>query len=94
MGGPVLLLIAFGIVLFGPVPDALEGAREILALTIAAFFGCKVAYHLHMRSADAYGGAYTNPQRLRRARARYLIACVVYAAVAVVLAHLVVEARA
>lgn len=95
MGGPVLLLIAFLVVLFLPVdPGASHaGAIEILGLVVAAMFGCRLAYHLHMRKADGYGGAYTDPDKYRTARTRYWIACVVYGAIAVFLAHLAMEAR-
>ena len=95
MGGPVLLAIAFAVLLFLPADPASVHGRAIplLCLVIAAVFGCRLAYHLHMRKADDYGGAYTRPEVFRRARLTYLAACVVYAAVAVYLAHLAVEAR-
>lgn len=95
MGGPVLLAIAFLVLLFLPVDPASAHGRAVplLCLVIAGAFGCRVAYHLHMRRADDYGGAYTRPEVYRRTRLTYLGLCVVYAVVAVYLAHLAVEAR-
>jgi steroid 5-alpha reductase family enzyme len=96
MGGPALLLVAFLVVLFLPIdPASSHGqARELVGLVLAALFGCRMAYHLHMRTADAYGGGggYTDPAAFRRARLRYRVLCVVYAAVAIVLGHLALEA--
>ena len=95
MGGPFLLLVLFLAVLFLPIDpeSSLSGAREIAGIVIGAFFGCGVAYHLHMRHADAYDGAYTNSDTRKRARTRYLVACVVYGAVGAWLAHWAIEAR-
>jgi len=95
MGGPILLGIVFLILLFLPLDprSVLGGTRVILSLLVAGIFGCRLAYHVHMRSADAYEGAYTDPAAFRRARRRYLIACVVYSVTAVYVAHLILEAR-
>lgn len=95
MGGPLLLLLAFLGLLFFPVDphSAGGGAVSVLALGAAGLFGCRLAYHLHMRRADAYGGGYTAPDAYRRARIRYGVACFVYAVIAVYLAHEALEAR-
>ena len=95
MGGPILFALLFVIILFLPVDpqSALGRGLPLLGLLVAAVFGCKLSYHLHMRSADNYGGAYTDPEFYRRAKIRYAVMCVVYAIIAVYLAHLAIEAR-
>jgi hypothetical protein len=95
MGSPLLLALAFAVLLFLPFDPASAHGRAIplLLLVIAGFFGCKLAYHLHLRAADSYGGGYTEPAAYRGAKVRYRVACVVYSIVAVYLAHLAVEAR-
>lgn len=95
MGGPLFLAVVFGILIALPVEPATLAGRTValLCLVIAAVFGCRVAYHLHMRRADAYGGAYTRPEVVGAARRRYLVMCVIYSVAAVYLAHLAVEAK-
>jgi len=95
MGGPILLAIGFLILLFLPLASdsAFARARPMLGLVVAGVFGCRLAYHLHMRRADAYGGGYTDPDAYRRARRRYALACVGYSAAAVYVAHRALEAR-
>ena len=94
MGGPLLLLAAIVVLILLPtdVASSHGTAREIAVLVLAGVFGCRIAYHLHMRKADAYEGANTDPDTYRRARMRYWIACVAYSAIAIYLAHLAVEA--
>lgn len=95
MGSPLLLATIFVVLVFLPVnPHSAAGrGLPLLALLVAGLFGCKLAYHMHMRAADNYGGAYTDPAAHRRARIHYLTACVAYSVVAVYLAHLALEAR-
>ena len=95
MGGPILLLIVFLVVLYLPIDpeSSLSGVREIAGIVIGALFGCRVAYHVHMRHADAYEGAYTNSEVRGRARTRYVIACIAYGAIGAWLAHWAIEAR-
>ena len=95
MGGPLVLALAFALLLFLDLnPDSLAGrARPLLVLAVAGWFGCKLAYHLHFRRLDEYGGAYIDPDARRRGRTRYGVACVVYGAASVYLAHLALEAR-
>ncbi|MEX2179286.1 MAG: hypothetical protein WD801_11280 [Gemmatimonadaceae bacterium] len=95
MGGPILLALTFLVLLFLPLDaQSVAGrARPLVSLVVAGLFGCRLAYHLHMRRADAYGGGYTDPAAFRRAKRRYAAACVGYAVVSVYLAHLAAEAR-
>lgn len=93
MGSPLLLAVALLILVLLPFdPDSGHGrARPMLAAVIGVVFGCRVAYHLHRRSTDAYGGAYTDPDNVRRARIVYAGACVLYGALGGYLAHLLAE---
>lgn len=95
MGGPIALALLFALLLFLNLnPESLAGrARPILALVVAGWFGCKLAYHLHFRRLDEYEGAYIEPEARRRGRSRYRVACVMYAAVSVYLGHLAIEWR-
>ena len=45
---------------------------------LAALVGWRLAYHLHLRNVDDYGGAYAAPEVYRRAAARYRVMAVVY----------------
>ena len=49
-----------------------------LCLAVAAYGGNRLAYHLHMRAAAEYDGAYTAPEAYQQARRRYLINSVIY----------------
>ena len=93
MGGPLLLAVALLVLLLIPLDPGSShaAARPLLAAAIGVLLGCRVSYHLHMRKLDAYGGAYTDPAKFRRARAKYIGMCVVYGAVGGYLAHLLAE---
>lgn len=47
-------------------------------MMLAALVGWRLAYHLHMRDADEYGGAYTAPDVYQRAARRYRILAMIY----------------
>lgn len=89
MGGPVLLLVAYLVLLLLPMDPASShaAAQELLAITVATLLGCRIAYHLHMRSADAYGGAYTDPAAYRKSRRRTWVMCVIYGVATGYLGH-------
>ena len=78
LGAPVILLLVFGVTALVPAFELLGWGR----LAFAALAGWRLAYHLHMRRADEYDGAYTNPETYRRARLRYWLLAPVYAALA------------
>lgn len=50
---------------------------------MGALAGWRLAYHLHFWAADEYGGAYTTPEKYRRAALRYYGLGIVYAAAGV-----------
>lgn len=93
MGGPLLLAVALFVLLLIPLDPGSShaAARPLLAAAIGVLLGCRLAYHLHMRALDAYGGAYTDPEKFRRARRRCMIMCVVYGKAGGYLAHLLAE---
>jgi len=78
LGAPVILLAMFAVTAFVPAFEFLGWGR----LALAALAGWRLAYHLHLRHADEYEGAYTNPETYRRARRRYWMLAPVYAALA------------
>jgi hypothetical protein len=53
-----------------------------LCVLFAGLAGWRLAYHLHLRDADEYGGAYTSPDVHSRATQRYRIAAVIYGIIA------------
>jgi hypothetical protein len=82
LGAPVLCVILFAVLAALPIKDRLGGVWIGLCLGVAAYGGQRLAYHLHMRSAAEYDGAYTEPAAYQRARRRYVIASVIYTIVA------------
>jgi hypothetical protein len=81
LGGPVLFAILFAAFAAFPVKDI--GWTWVAAcLAFAALAGWRLAYHLHMRDADEYDGAYTSRDEYRRAARRYRIAAAIYAVLA------------
>jgi hypothetical protein len=78
LGAPVILLLMFAVVAFVPAFEPLGWGR----LAFPALAGWRLAYHLHMRSADEYDGAYTDPEAYRRARRRYWLFTPLYAVAA------------
>jgi hypothetical protein len=63
-------------VIFGgqlPLPPDFFGAlRVAVGLLMGLLIGWRMAYDVHFWEADEYGGAYTPPERFRRARRTYL----------------------
>lgn len=86
--GPVVLAIAFVFLLRLPLGQDgwLAWARVGVCLVLAAAMGWRVAYYLHMHSADEYGGGYTAADAYQRARRRYRIAAPIYSALLVLAA--------
>lgn len=82
LGAPILLAVLFAIFAFLPVRDRLGWAWVGIGLVLAALAGWRLAYHLHMRDADEYGGAYTAPDAYRRAARRYWLLAVLYTVLA------------
>ena len=82
LGGPIViaLLLAFFVAF---ARDALPRAVWVGGCVgLAGLIGWRIAYHLHMRHADEYGGAYIEPDAYRRARRRYLLFAPLYAVLA------------
>jgi hypothetical protein len=83
LGAPVLFLALFGVLAALPARERLGWTWVAACLLAAALAGWRLAYHLHMRAADEYGGAYTEPDAYRRSARRYRILAPVYALVAI-----------
>lgn len=83
LGGPILLAVLFTVTAFLPLEARgwLGGLRVAICLLLAALVGWRLAYHLHLRHSDGYGGAYTSPAVYRRAVLRYWILALLYAAI-------------
>jgi hypothetical protein len=78
LGAPIVFAIMFA-TCAGLPPKAQFGWAWVgICLVLAALVGWRLAYDLHMRDADEYGGAYTRPDVYRRAAQRYWILTVVY----------------
>jgi hypothetical protein len=80
LGAPVLFAVLFAVFASLPLRDRLGWTWVAICLALAAMAGWRLAYHLHMRAADEYGGAYTSPDAYKRAAQRYWIAAVIYTA--------------
>jgi hypothetical protein len=78
LGAPIFCAILFAVFAALPIRERLGWGWVGLCLGFAALAGWRLAYHLHMRSADEYGGAYTAPEAYQQARRRYLVASVIY----------------
>ena len=78
LGAPIFSVILFAVLAALPIKDRLGWAWVAVCLCVAAYGGQRLAYHLHMRAAAEYGGAYTEPAAYQRARRRYVIASVIY----------------
>ena len=83
LGAPILYTILFATLAWLPLPAAgwLSWARVALCLVFAALAGWRLAYHLHLRHADEYGGAYISPEVHRRAVLRYWVFSLLYMAI-------------
>lgn len=82
LGSPVLFAILFAVLASLPGIERYGWPYAGLCLAVAALAGWRLAYHLHMRGADEYGGAYTSPDAYKRAARRYWIAAPLYALLA------------
>jgi hypothetical protein len=84
MGGPLLLALAAAIVAALPaaVRDRFGWSWAGACLALVGLAGWRLAYHLHMWGADEYGGAYTSPEKYRRAALRYYGFAAAYALLA------------
>jgi len=78
LGAPIVFAAMFAVFASLPFEAPLGWAWVAICLTLAALVGWRLAYHLHMRDADEYGGAYTAPDVYRRAARRYRILATVY----------------
>jgi len=78
LGAPIFFAVMFAVFASLPFEAPLGWAWVALCLMLAALVGWRLAYHLHMRDADEYGGAYTAPDVYRRAARRYRILATVY----------------
>lgn len=78
LGAPILFAVLFAVLAALPTRDRLGWAWVAVCLVFAAIAGWRLAYHLHMRDADEYGGAYTSPDVYKQAARRYWICAVLY----------------
>ena len=83
LGAPILCAIMFAVFAFVPAARQLGWVGVGICLGFAALGGWRLAYHLHLRDADEYGGAYTSPDAYRRAAVRYWVLTPVYVVAAV-----------
>ena len=90
LGTPVLLAVAFAVLTRVAHPGWPWAAA---LLWIAALFGWRLAYHLHMRGADEYGGAHMSPEAHQRTRTRYSGIAVAYVLIAVAAAFVILKWR-
>jgi len=69
LGGPMVLAVMFFACCASlPFKERLGWAWVAICLIFAALAGWRLAYDLHMRDADEYGGAYAPPEVHRPAR--------------------------
>ena len=82
LGAPIFLAILFAIFAALPLTERLGWTWVGVCLLLAASAGWRLAYHLHMRAADEYDGAYTSRDVYRQAARRYWVLAPVYALLA------------
>jgi hypothetical protein len=85
LGAPIAFSILFAVFAGLPLKERFGWAWVVVCLVLAALVGWRLAYHLHMRDADEYGGAYTPPEVYRRTARRYRVLAVVYTVLATTL---------
>ena len=80
MGSPVLIGLMLGVALAYRVDPGsrYHSFRIATCLVLAAALGWRLAYHLHMRAADEYGGAYVDATERAVLVRRYRIFTAVY----------------
>ena len=83
LGSPLLLAFFFTIAQAWkvPVPSSLNTARVAACIAMAVAAGWRLAYHLHMREADAYSGQFLKDGGRDIALKRYIILAILYATV-------------
>ena len=79
LGAPIVFAFLFAVMASLPNPQRFGWAWVAICLFFAAMAGWRLAYHLHMRDADEYDGAYTAADAYLRATRRYRVAAVTYA---------------
>ena len=84
LGAPIFCVLLFAVLAALPIRETLGWGWVGLCLGVAAYGGQRLAYHLHMRSAAEYDGAYTAPAAYQQARRRYVTASVIYTIVAAI----------
>ena len=84
LGSPILLAILFAVTQAWkvPVPSSLNTVRVAACIAMAAGAGWRLAYHLHMREADAYSGQFLKEGERERMLKRYIVLAIVYAVIA------------
>jgi hypothetical protein len=82
LGSPLICTLLFAAAAFLPPPQARNWVWASVCLALAAMAGWRLAYHMHLRDAHEYGGAYTPNDAYRRAAKRYRVAAVIYTIVA------------
>ena len=84
LGAPIVFALLFLAIVFVPPGNVPGWVRVSVALGFAALAGWRLAYHLHLRDADEYDGAYTEPDAYRRAQRRDWLLAPFYALAAAV----------
>lgn len=80
-GAPLYLLILWIAVLLNHRHEPRDWVLAV-ACILAALFGWRLSWHLHMWDAEEYGGAYFTEEGVRLARRKHLAGSLVYAALA------------
>ena len=78
LSGPIFFAVMFAAFAGLPLKARLGWAWVAICLVLAALVGWRLAYNLHMRDADEYGGGYTPLDVYRRAVRRYRVLAVMY----------------
>ena len=82
LGAPIVFAVMFAFFASLPFKARLGWTWVAICLLLAALVGWRLAYDLHLREADEYGGAYTALDVYQRAARRYRILAVIYTVLA------------
>jgi hypothetical protein len=84
LGSPLLLAFFFTVTQAWkvPIPSSLNTVRVVACIAMAAAAGWRLAYHLHMRAADAYSGQFMKDGERATMLRRYTIRAILYAIIA------------
>jgi len=95
LGAPVLLaaLVVAAVAIPVEHPSPLGYVRVAASVVLAATCGWRLAYHIHMRAADDYGGAHTEEAEFAKSRRRYRVLSIIYAVALVVATLAALHAR-